>query len=108
MELVVDDRAVAPVEMAVTRARRNRGLLGRSELAGALWIAPAKQVHTFRMQFAIDTAHVARDGRVLHVATLRPGRLGRWVWRARAVVEATAGDFERWDLRVGSRVTTAE
>lgn len=105
MQLVVDGRAVAPVEMAVTRRARNRGLLGRDGIDGALWIAPAKQVHTFRMRFAIDTAHLDRDGRVLHVATLPPGRLGRWVWRTRAVVEAGAGSFAAWGLRHGSRVT---
>ncbi len=108
VKLVVDGRTVAPVEMAVTRATRNRGLLGRSTLDGGLWIAPAKQVHTFRMAFAIDTAHVDRHGRVLHVATLRPGRLGRWGWRTHAILEATAGEFARWGLDRGSVVTTSD
>jgi uncharacterized membrane protein (UPF0127 family) len=103
-ELLVDGDPVCGVEIAETRATRNRGLLGRTTLAGALWIAPAKQVHTFGMKFAIDTAHVAKDGRVLHVSTLKPGRLGRWVWRTHAIVEAEAGRLTSWGVRPGVRM----
>lgn len=103
--LLVDGHDVAPVELAVTRRSRNRGLLGRDGLHGALWIAPAKQVHTFRMRFAIDTAHVDRRGRVRHVRTLAPGRLGRWGWRTHAIVESEAGRMAEWGVRRGSVLT---
>lgn len=99
--LVVDGRGVATVEVAGTSRARSKGLLGRTGLDGALWLAPARQVHTFRMRFAIDVAHLGKDGTVLHCATLAPGRLGRWVWRSRGVLEAEAGAFERWGLATG-------
>lgn len=102
--LLVDGRAVAPVELAVTRRTRNRGLLGRDGLEGALWIEPARQVHTFRMRFPIDVAHLTRQGRVSHVSTLPPGRLGRWGWRTRTIIEAEAGAFEAWGLVPGTQV----
>lgn len=102
--LVVDGRPVAPVEMAVTRRTRTRGLLGRDGLDGAMWIEPVRQVHTFRMRFAIDVAHVTRKGLVVHVATMPPGRLGRWGWRTRTIVEAEAGSFAAWGLTVGAHV----
>ena len=102
--LLVDGRDVAPVEVATTSRARSKGLLGRTGLVGALWLAPARQVHTFRMRFAIDVAHLAKDGRVLHVATMPPGRLGRWVWRSRGVLEAEAGSFAQWGLVPGGRV----
>lgn len=103
-DLLVDGRAVGPVELAVTRRTRTRGLLGRDGLDGALWIEPVRQVHTFRMRFAIDVAHVTRRGVVTHVSTLPPGRLGRWGWRTRSIIEAEAGSFARWGLDVGARV----
>lgn len=102
--LLVDGHDVAPVEIAATRHQRSKGLLGRTGLTGALWLAPAHQVHTFRMQFAIDVAHLAKDGTVLYVATMPPGRLGRWVWRSGGVLEAEAGAFARWGLVRGGRV----
>ncbi len=103
--LHVDGRDVAPLEIATTRRSRSRGLLGRSGLDGALWLAPARQVHTIRMRFALDVAHVARDGRVLTVARMPPGRLGAFRWRARGVIEAEAGRFRQWGLEPGCRVT---
>lgn len=106
--LHVDGHDVAPVELAVTRRTRSRGLLGRDGLEGALWIAPAKQVHTFRMRFAIDTAHVDKHGRVRHVRTLPPGRLGRWGWRTHAIVESEAGRMQEWGVRPGSVVTVTQ
>lgn len=102
--LRVDGREVAAVEMATTARTRSKGLLGRTGLEGALWLAPAQQVHTFRMRFAIDVAYVAKDGTVLVTRTMPPGRIGPWRLRSRGVVEAEAGAFERWGLGEGSRV----
>jgi hypothetical protein len=102
--LLVEGRDVAPVEVATTSRARSKGLLGRTGLEGALWLSPARQVHTFRMMFAIDVAHLGQDGRVLHVATMPPGRLGRWLWRSRGVVEAEAGSFAQWGLVPGAYV----
>lgn len=102
--LIVDGRDVAPVEVADTRRTRSKGLLGRRGLDGAIWLAPARQVHTFRMRFAIDVAYLAKDGSALHVSTMSPGRLGPWVWRSRGVIEAEAGAFEGWELRRGATV----
>ena len=102
--LLVDGRDVAAVEVAATAASRARGLLGRDHLEGAILLRPSAWVHTFRMRFAIDVAHLDRDGRVLHVATLAPGRLGRFVPRSRAVLEAAAGRFASWGVEPGVTV----
>lgn len=100
--LVVDGRDVAPLEVATTARARSRGLLGRDALDGALWLAPAKHVHSFRMRFDLDVAFVDRDGVVLSAQHLPRNRSSRVVWRARAVVEAEAGSFRSWGLDVGS------
>lgn len=102
--LVVDGRDVAPLEVAVSAAARRRGLLGRSGIDGAIWLAPAIQVHSFRMGFDLDVAFVARDGTVLRAQPLPRGRLTRFVPRAAGVLEAEAGSFERWGLQPGCRI----
>jgi uncharacterized membrane protein (UPF0127 family) len=107
MRLIVDERDVAPVQMAVTARTRSKGLLGRTGLLGAIWLSPARQVHTFRMKFTIDVAHVGRDMRVVYVETMPPGRLGKWVWRSRGVIEAAGGSFAEWGLSEGSAVEFA-
>jgi len=89
------------VAVAATRAHRRRGLLGRDGTAGLLVLVPCRQVHTFGMRFPIDVAFVARDGRVLHVGSLRPGRVSRPVWRSRFVLEGPAGAFAGWGIRRG-------
>jgi uncharacterized membrane protein (UPF0127 family) len=95
-------------ELATTRAARRRGLLGRDRIDGAFVLRPCRQVHTIGMRFAIDVAFCARDGRVLRVARMRPGRVSRVVWRARFVVEAAAGSFERWGVRRGTSIVVRE
>jgi uncharacterized membrane protein (UPF0127 family) len=99
--LVHDDRVLATLEVAASRAERRRGLLGRDGIEGALLLRPARSVHTFGMRFAIDVAHVDDELRILHLCTMRPNRLGRPVWRARAVIETEAGAFAGWDVIVG-------
>lgn len=103
-QLLVDGRVRAPVEVASGVRERHRGLLGRDGLTGALWLQPCRQVHTFGMRFVIDVAYVDRHGLVLAVRRMPPGRLARPYLHARAVVEAEAGAFVGWRLRVGSTV----
>jgi len=90
-----------PVEVAGTRAQRRRGLLGRDGLDGVFVIEPCRQVHSVGMRFPIDVAFCARDGRVLRVSTIRPGRVSRVVWRSRFVVEAEAGRLRALGVEPG-------
>jgi len=99
--LLRDGRVLASLEVADTRRTRRRGLLGRDGVEGALLLPRTRSVHTFGMRFALDVAHLDGSGRVLRVATMRPHRLGRPVLGARAVLEAEAGAFARWELAVG-------
>lgn len=93
------------VGWADTAAERARGLLGRAESVhhGAFVLCGAKQVHTFGMDRSIDVALCDRDWRVLHVARMRPNRVGRPKLRAYYAIEARSGTLER--LRPGDRLT---
>jgi uncharacterized membrane protein (UPF0127 family) len=104
MRLRRGDDDLGPVERAVTIAARTRGLLGRTGIDGALVLSPASSVHTIGMRFAIDVAHLDADLRVLRMTTMVPHRLGRPVRRSRHVLEAEAGAFARWGLRIGHTV----
>ena len=102
--LVRDGRVLATLEVADSVRARMAGLLGREGIEGAILLRPARSVHTLRMRFAIDVAFVDEDLRVLRVATMKPNRLGRVVWKASGVIEAEAGAFARWDLAVGDEL----
>ncbi len=103
--LLVDGRDVAPLELATARRQRRRGLLRRDGLDGGLWLEPCRQVHTFRMRFAIDVAHLDRRGQVLAVRSMSPGRMGPLLLRTRVILEAEAGAFDRWGIAPGVTVT---
>ena len=99
---------LATAELARTRRERTRGLLGRDGHPGALVIPKCRQVHTAGMRFTIDVAFCDAEGRVLRTVCLRPWRVSRLVWRSALVIEAEAGAFARWGLRVGDRVEVKE
>ena len=104
MWLCGDDGVLASAELASTRRSRRHGLLGRHSFDGALVLPRTRSVHTLGMKFALDVAYLDADGLVVDVRRMPPWRVGRPRWRARSVVEAEAGAFERWPLRVGDRV----
>jgi uncharacterized protein len=106
--LVRDGEVLATAEIARTRRERTRGLLGRDGFTGALVFRKCRQVHTIGMRFSIDVAFCAADGTVLRASTLRPWRISALVWRSKFVIEAEAGAFERWNLRVGDQVEIKE
>lgn len=102
--LLRDEEVLAALEVASTPGERMRGLLGREGIEGALLIEGVRSVHTIGMRFAIDVAFCDRDMVVLRTVCMRPGRVSRVVVRSRGVLEAEAGAFERWRLRVGDRL----
>ena len=102
--LLRDGDVLAAVDVASSFGSRLKGLLGRDGIDGALLLRPAKSVHTVGMRFAIDVAFCDRDLVVVDVVTLRPHRMCRPRRRAKAVIEAQAGAFERWGLRVGDQL----
>jgi uncharacterized membrane protein (UPF0127 family) len=102
--LVADGRVLASVEIAEAYRSRAKGLLGRQGIEGALLLRPARSVHSFGMRFPIDVAFCDADLYVLDIVALRPHRVTRPRWRARAVIEAEAGAFDRWGVRVGDQV----
>jgi uncharacterized protein len=92
--------------LADTFWTRFRGLLGRKELAESegLLIRPASSVHTLFMRFPIDVVFLDRELTVLKVRTrMRPWRTAAR-FRARSVLELTAGECERLGLEVGDRL----
>lgn len=99
------------VEWAGTSAQRRRGLLDRTGLdhEEAMYIVPCQWIHTFRMQFPIDVAFLAKDGHVLAVHhVLKPNRVSRIVFRAEGVLELSAGKLRVTDTEVGDIIELRE
>jgi uncharacterized protein len=102
--LVSDARVLASAQVAADRASRRRGLLKRDGFEGALVIEPCRWIHTIGMRFPIDVAYLDADGVVIKTIQMHHHRMGIPVSRARSVIEAEAGAFARWGLRVGDVV----
>jgi uncharacterized membrane protein (UPF0127 family) len=102
--LVAQGRVLASATVADTRAQRRRGLLGQKHPEFALVLPNCRWVHTIGMRCALDVAYLDDESRVMKVQQLSPMRLPLPVLAAHSVVEARAGSFERWGVRVGDVV----
>ncbi len=98
------------VELAMTRASRRRGLLGRHRLdaSAALILAPCAAVHTACMRFDIDVVFVDRDGYAVKVVGDVPPWRIVFSARAHAVVEMAAGSLRRRQVSQGDRLYLAK
>ncbi len=99
---------LASAEVAEAHSDRRRGLLGKDAFEGAIVLRPCRWVHTLGMRFPIDVAFLDGDGLVIKTMHLQRHRIGVPVWRARSVIEAEAGAFARWGLRVGDVIVVSE
>ena len=102
--LVRDSQVLASAEVARGIGARLRGLMGRDDLEGVLVLRPAKSVHTIGMRFAIDVAYCDSQMVVIATKRMRRYRIGRPRLRAKLVIEAKAGAFERWNLEPGDEL----
>ena len=94
------------VELAITRATRRRGLLGRDGLPSghALLIAPCSSIHTWFMRFPIDVIFVRRDGLVLKTRAAIPAWKMAFGWAAYATVEVPSGAVALNSVKPGDRL----
>jgi uncharacterized protein len=95
------------VELALDRASRRRGLLGRTWMSptSAFVLSPCWMIHTAFMKFHIDVVFADGHGRVVQVVrNLRPWRVAMCA-RASVVIELPAGMAAQRDINVGDRVT---
>jgi uncharacterized membrane protein (UPF0127 family) len=99
-----DGEVLATLEIADSARARGRGLLGRDGIEGALYLAPARSVHTIGMRFPIDVAFVDKEMVVVRTVTMKRWRLGRPCLKAHGVIEAEAGTFAHWELKVGDQL----
>ncbi|HEY4947004.1 MAG TPA: DUF192 domain-containing protein [Acidimicrobiales bacterium] len=102
--LLRDGDVLATAEVADGLARRSKGLLGRSGYEGAMVLPRTRSVHTMGMRFPIDVAFCDKELVVVGVTRLRPWRVSVPRRGGRSVVEAEAGAFERWGLKVGDKL----
>lgn len=106
--LMSEARVLASVDVADGHRDRAKGLLGRRSLDGAFAIPNCRWVHTVGMRFPIDVAFVDANNVVIKIVTMKRHRLGLPVTHACAVIEASAGAFERWGLQVGNPIEIRE
>lgn len=106
--LVREGHVLASLEVPSGRKAKARGLLGRSGFEGAMLLCPARSVHTVGMKFDLDVALLDADNVVIKTLRLRRHRVTAPVWRARSVIEAEAGAFGRWDLKIGDELEVRE
>jgi len=95
------------VATARTPLERTRGLLGTAKLprGGGLWIAPCRSIHSFGMRYEFDALFIDREGRVVGIhPRFRRNRISRIFWRAKGVLELSAGTIERTSTEVGDEV----
>jgi uncharacterized membrane protein (UPF0127 family) len=102
--LMSEARVFASIDVAVKRSERAKGLLGRDGVQGAIAIPSCRWVHTIGMRFPIDVAYVSAENVVIKTVSMHRYRVGMPVPHARMVIEAEAGAFERWGLRVGDPI----
>lgn len=111
--LLRDGEVLASLEIARTRRERASRRSGQETIEGALLLPATRSVHTFGMRFPVDVAfckvELDVEGGLGDLVVVKTARMERWrvsvpSLHPRAVVEAEAGAFGRWNLRPGDQL----
>ncbi len=95
------------VREATTFFSRWKGLLGTEGLSTGegIWISPCNSIHSFGMRFEFDVLFVDGGYRVAGLYKhFQTNRFSRIFWKARGVLELSAGTIERTGTEVGDEV----
>jgi len=99
--LVSDGRVLASADVALTPKARRQGVIGKRRLDGAMVIIGCKWIHSVGVKVALDVAYLDSANAVIKMQRVKPMRIALPVARSRIVVEAAAGSFARWGLKLG-------
>lgn len=90
--------------VASTRRSRMRGLAGLGALPAGhgLLLSPCRSIHTLAMRFALDLVWLDRDGVPLRLDEDVAPRRQRSCLRARTVIEANAGEGQRFQAALAA------
>lgn len=95
------------LQVADTFLKRLKGLMFTKELPlqNALQINPCNEIHTFFMNYSIDVLYIDVNNNILSIdEDLQPGKIGKRVKRAVAVIELPKGKIKEKDIKVGQTV----
>jgi uncharacterized membrane protein (UPF0127 family) len=87
--------------------KRLKGLMFTKELLSqsALYIYPCREIHTFFMNYSIDVLYLDTNNIILAIdEDMKPGRIGKPVKNAVAVVELPSGRAMEACIAVGQAV----
>jgi uncharacterized membrane protein (UPF0127 family) len=102
--LVSGGHVLCSARLASNRVQRRKGLRGTDSASEPLVIERCRWVHSIGMSYPIDVAFLDANNSVVAIHHLPPWRVDRPVKNAVRVIEAHAGSFARWPLRVGDIV----
>jgi uncharacterized protein len=99
-----EGQVLAAANLADSFFDRMRGLLGKADYDGAMILPRTRSIHSFGVRFPVDVAFLDKEMRVVAMV-----RVGRWRitmprFRANQALEAKAGSFDRWGLRLGDQL----
>lgn len=95
------------LQVADTYFKRLKGLMFTKELPTqyALQIIPCKEIHTFFMNYSIDVLYIDSKNNIVSIdENLKPGKVGRFVKKAKFVIELPEGKIKEFDIKVGQTV----
>lgn len=92
------------VIIAKSFLKRLKGLMFTKELSpdSAIYIYPCGQIHTFFMNYNIDVLYLDHTNTILAIdEDMKPGKVGKKVKGAVAVIELLGGRARESDVKIG-------
>src|ERR1039457_7053938 len=99
--LLRDGQVLAAADLADSFVDRTRGLLGKKTYDGAMVLPRTRSIHSFGVRFPVDVAFLDKEMKVVAMVRLSQWRITMPRLRANQALEAKAGSFDRWGLRLG-------
>ncbi len=99
--LLRDGQVLAAADLADSFLDRTRGLLGKKTYDGAMVLPRTRSIHSFGVRFPVDVAFLDKEMKVVAMVRLSQWRITMPRLRANQALEAKAGSFDRWELRLG-------
>ncbi|GLC28999.1 DUF192 domain-containing protein [Clostridium omnivorum] len=87
--------------------KRLKGLMFTKELSSdtSMYINHCNQIHTFFMNYNIDVLYLDKNSVIIEInENMKPGKIGKKVKDAVAVVELQGGKISKSNLKVGQAV----
>lgn len=109
MKLLIDNKEIIEVRLAISIFSRMKGLMGKKNIDFALFFNHCNNIHTFFMKEPIDVLYIDKNSIIVYIdKPINPWKMGKIIKKSKSIIELPQGTVKKYNINIGQKINFKE